>query len=174
MNSRRNFSRQKKKRPQLETRKLQMGKLTGKGKHTVKVGEHPHTNMISKLPIVRRGKHKCRILEIHLKLKDQQLKTIFFIYKLLYQNLKVTRNQSSTVDTNKKVKRKRNPNTTLKLVVNSQEKRTKEEGKKKTYKNKSKTANKISTRTYIWKSTLSIDGSNDPTKRHRLAEWIQK
>ena len=29
-------------------RKSQMGKLTGKGKHTVKAGNHPHTNMISK------------------------------------------------------------------------------------------------------------------------------
>ena len=35
-----------------------MGKLTGKGKHTVKVGNHPHTNMISKLVIVREGKYK--------------------------------------------------------------------------------------------------------------------
>ena len=41
-----------------------MGKLTGKGKHTIKVGNHPHTNMISKLAIVRRGEYKCRILEI--------------------------------------------------------------------------------------------------------------
>ena len=32
-----------------------MGKLTGKGKkHTVKVGNHPHTNMISKPAIMRR------------------------------------------------------------------------------------------------------------------------
>ena len=30
-------------RLQLETRKLQMGKLTDKGKHTGKVGNHPHT-----------------------------------------------------------------------------------------------------------------------------------
>ena len=30
-----------KKRPQLET-KLQIGKLNGKGEHTVKVGNHPH------------------------------------------------------------------------------------------------------------------------------------
>ena len=30
-----------------------MGKLTGKGKHTVKVGNHPYTNMISKSTIVR-------------------------------------------------------------------------------------------------------------------------
>ena len=34
--------------PQLETRKLCMGKLTSKGKHIVKAGNHPHTNMISK------------------------------------------------------------------------------------------------------------------------------
>ena len=31
-----------------------MGKFTGKGKHTVKVGNHPHTNMISKPAIMRR------------------------------------------------------------------------------------------------------------------------
>ena len=37
-----------KKKSQLEIRKLQMGELTNKGKHTVKVGNHPHTNMISK------------------------------------------------------------------------------------------------------------------------------
>ena len=30
-----------------------VGKLTSKGKHTVKVGNHPHTNMISKLATVR-------------------------------------------------------------------------------------------------------------------------
>ena len=80
------------KRPQLETRKLWMEKLTGKGKHTVKVGNNPHTNMISRPAIMRRGEHKCRILEKHLKLKDQQLKTILFIYILLYQNITVTTN----------------------------------------------------------------------------------
>ena len=32
-----------------------MGKLTGKGKCTVKVGNHPYTNMISK-PIIVRGR----------------------------------------------------------------------------------------------------------------------
>ena len=69
-----------------------MEKLTGKGKHTVKVGNNPHTNMISRPAIMRRGEHKCRILEKHLKLKDQQLKTILFIYILLYQNITVTTN----------------------------------------------------------------------------------
>ena len=31
-----------------------MEKLTGKGKHTVKVGSQPHTNMMSKSAIMRR------------------------------------------------------------------------------------------------------------------------
>ena len=41
----------------------------------------------------------------------------------------VTTNQKSTVDTH--TKRKSNPNTMLKIVIKSQEKRTKEKGKKK-------------------------------------------
>ena len=38
-----------------------MGKLTAKSEKTVKVGNHPHTNMISKPAIVRRKEYKCRI-----------------------------------------------------------------------------------------------------------------
>ena len=66
-----------------------MGKLTSKGKHTVKLGNHPHINMISKPAIVRRGEHKRKMLEMHLKLKDQQLKTLLFIHRMLNQNLMV-------------------------------------------------------------------------------------
>ena len=29
-------------------------------------------------------------------------------------------------------------------------------------------------RTYMLITTLNVNGLNDPTKRHRLAEWIQK
>ena len=35
-----------------------MEKLTGKGKHTVKVGNHLHTNMISKPTIMRRAQRQ--------------------------------------------------------------------------------------------------------------------
>ena len=42
-----------------------------------------------------RGEQKCSILEMHLELKDQQLKASLFIYRLLYQNLMVTWNQKS-------------------------------------------------------------------------------
>ena len=66
-----------------------MEKLRGKGKHTVEVGNHPHTNMISKPAIVRRGEYKCRILEMYLKLKDQQLKTILLGASLVVQWLRI-------------------------------------------------------------------------------------
>ena len=46
-----------------------MGKLTGKGKYTVKVGNHPYTNMISKQATMRRGEYKCRKEERYLKLR---------------------------------------------------------------------------------------------------------
>ena len=78
--------------PLQETRKLRIEKLTSKGKHKVMVGNHLHTNMIAKPAIVKRGEHKYRILEMHLKLKDQQLNTILLIYRLLYEILMVTTN----------------------------------------------------------------------------------
>ena len=46
--------------------------------------------------------------------------------------------------------------------------------KEKTYNNKQKTTNKMVTGTYISIITLNVNGLNAPTKRHRLAEWIQK
>ena len=48
---------------------------------------------------MRRGGYKCRTLEMHLQLRDQQLKTISYIYGLLYQNFRITANQKSTIDT---------------------------------------------------------------------------
>ena len=56
-----------------------MGKLNGKGKNTVKVGNHPQTNMISKPVIVRVGEYKGRVFKIHLQLRDQQLKTVLYL-----------------------------------------------------------------------------------------------
>ena len=43
-----------------------MGKFTGKGTHTAKVGNHPHKNTISQPASVRRGEYKCRMLEMQL------------------------------------------------------------------------------------------------------------
>ena len=36
---------------------------------------------------------------MHLQLRDQQLKTILYMYRLLNQNFRVTANQKSTIDT---------------------------------------------------------------------------
>ena len=46
--------------------------------------------------------------------------------------------------------------------------------KKKIYKNKHQTIKKMSFGTYISIINLTLNGLNAPTKRHRLAEWIQK
>ena len=43
-----------------------------------------------------------------------------------------------------------------------------------TYKNKPKTIQKMVIGTYISIITLNVNGLNAPTKRHRLAEWLQK
>ena len=45
--------------------------------------------------------------------------------------------------------------------------------KEKTYNNKPKTIQKMLIGTYISITTLNVNGLNPPTKRHRLAEWIQ-
>ena len=45
--------------------------------------------------------------------------------------------------------------------------------KEKTYNNKPKTVKKMVIGTYISITTLNVNGLNAPTKRHRLAEWIQ-
>ena len=42
------------------------------------------------------------------------------------------------------------------------------------YKNKPNTIKKMVIGTYISIITLNVNGSNAPTKRHRLAEWIPK
>ena len=64
--------------------------------------------MPPKTEIVRTGGYQCRRLEMHLQLRDQQLKTISHIYIDSYQNFRITANPKSTIDThtNKKNQRK--------------------------------------------------------------------
>ena len=61
-----------------------------KGIYTVKIRNHPCTIMPPKSEIMRRGGYKCRTLEIHLQLREQHLKTISCIYRILYQNFRIT------------------------------------------------------------------------------------
>ena len=46
--------------------------------------------------------------------------------------------------------------------------------KKRTYKNKPKTIKKMVIGTYMSIISLNVNGLNAPTKKQRLAEWIQK
>ena len=72
-----------------------MTRLTSKCIYEVKIGNHPSKNMLPKSEIVRRGRYKCRTLDMHLHLRDQQLKTISYIYRFSYQNFRVTSSQKS-------------------------------------------------------------------------------
>ena len=47
-------------------------------------------------------------------------------------------------------------------------------GKINKYKHKFKTGNKMTIRTYILIVTLNMNRLNAPTRRYRLADWIQK
>ena len=96
---------------------------------------------------MRRGGYKCRTLEMNLQVRNQQLKKISYIYIYIYidsyQTFGATANQKSTID--KQIRQ--NSNTTRKIVIKTQEERTREEGKSN--KNKSKVINKMAIRTYI-------------------------
>jgi len=53
--------------PQLETRTIEIRKMTGKGKHKTKVGNHPHINLIPKPGTVKtvQMQHIENVLEMN-------------------------------------------------------------------------------------------------------------
>ena len=60
------------------------------------------------------------------------------------------------------------------MSSNHKRKEQRRKERKKTYKNKPKTIKKMAIGTYISIITLNVNGLNALTKRHWLAEWIQK
>ena len=106
-----------------------MTRLTSKGMYSVKTGNHPHTIMPPKSETMRRGGYKCRILGIHLQLREQQLKTISYTYIDSY--IKTSGQlQTKNVQLIHKQTRKINSNILLNIVIKPQEERI-EEGKRK-------------------------------------------
>ena len=99
-------------------------------RQTYSKGRKSSIDRTSKPAIMRTGEYDCRILERHLKLRGQQLKTILCLdrYRLLYQNFMVTKNQKSAVyiHTNKKKQPKHN----IKDSHQTVREENKEEGKK--------------------------------------------
>ena len=55
-----------------------MRKLTGKGQDNINVQNHLLTNTMSKLASIKRGEDTCRTVKVHLKLREQQPKTIMY------------------------------------------------------------------------------------------------
>ena len=60
---------------------------------------------------MRGGEYKCRVFKMHLKLRDQQLKTIMHLYRWLYKNLMLTTNQKPVIDIRTKKKKESRYNT---------------------------------------------------------------
>ena len=83
---------------------------------------------------MRRGGYECRTLEMYLQLRDQQLKTISNVERLLYQNFRITANQKSTTDTqtNKKNQRKYNTKESHQTTRGENKRRREEERATKT------------------------------------------
>ena len=69
-----------KKKLQPETKIPQMTRLISIGIYIVKIWNHPCTIMPPKSEIIRGCWYKCRMLKMHWLLRDQQLKTISYIY----------------------------------------------------------------------------------------------
>ena len=136
-----------------------MTRLTSKGIYTVKIRNHPCTIIPSKSEIMRRGGYKCGTPEMNLQLREQQLKTISYTYRLLHQNFRITANQKSTIDTqtNKKNHLKYNTKDSHQTRRGEYKKR-----RKKSNKNKCKAINKMAIRTYISTITLNVNGLNTP------------
>ena len=87
-----------------------------------------------------------------------------YIYRRLYQNLTGRTNKQKYTHIKKKKHFRYNTN----IDNKSQEKETREGGKKSSYNNKSKTIKKMAISIYILIITLNVNGLNAATKRHRL------
>lgn len=95
---------------------------------------------------MRGGEYRCKILEIHCKLSNQQLKTVSYMYRQLYQNIMGAANQKPTIDKHTKKKKQFKYNTKAGHQTTTEGKR---KGRRKTNKNKHKTIKKIQIVTYI-------------------------
>ena len=149
-----------------------MSRLTSKGIYTVEVGKHSHTNLLPKAEIRRRGGHKCRTMKMHLQLRDQHLKQS---WKYIETYIKASE-QWETKNLpliHSQIKAQLRYNTKDSHPGTRGENQRKRD-EKKSDKTKSKRANIMAVRPHISMTSLNVSGMNVPTKRHSLAEWIQK
>ena len=71
-----------------------MGKLTSKGKHTIKAGNHLHTDLIQNIHEKRVQMHGIgNAFEIKRSATWNYIQVYIHIYRLLYQSIMTTDNQ---------------------------------------------------------------------------------
>ena len=103
---------------------------------------------------------------MYLQLRNQQLKTNLYVFRLLYQNFRITASQKSTNDT------QTNKNQLKYNTKDShQTRRGEKKGRKNSNKNKSTAINKMAIRTYTSIITLNVNGLNAPAKD---IEWLNE
>ena len=88
-----------------------------------------------------------------------------YIHRLLNTKLMVTISQKSIIDMNKE--RESKPHITIKIVINSQVKRAKEERNLKKLQNNLETINTITTSIYLSIITFNVNRQNGSSKRCR-------
>ena len=88
--------------------------------------------MISKEVIITVRKYKSNVLKMHLKLKDQKLKTITYIERLLYKNLMLTTKQKSIIDIHPEKKNESRYNTKDSHQITREENKISRAGKHST------------------------------------------
>ena len=69
---------------------------------------------------------------MHLKSKDQQLKIVLLIYRLLYQNLMISANQKFVIDTHTQKKKESKHNAKVSHQIAREEYKRGREGKRPT------------------------------------------
>ena len=97
--------------------------------------------------MLEREVKNCRSFRMSLNLNDHHFETSRCNYRSKYTNLIVTTNQKSRIYT-QNLERKEHNNTT-KAILKPQQKKLKEEGTEKNYKNKQNTSSKMAINTYL-------------------------
>ena len=79
---------------------------------------------------MRGGEYKCRVFKIQLKLRDQQLKAMTYMYALLHPNLMETTNQKSIINILTKKKKESKHNTEDGHQIKGEEKKQRKQKKR--------------------------------------------
>jgi len=104
-----------------------VGKIPGKGKHTVKAGNRPYRDMISKPATMRREEYKFRRWELHLNNLKQSC-----VYSYIDCFIKTSRKMQTKKNCDTNTQCKSNSDTMLRWSSECKRRERKRLGRKKT------------------------------------------